>query len=33
MKLCAVRGWIVHELDIHNQIDVYLKAEEEIEFD
>ena len=33
MKLCAVRGWIVHELDIHNQIDVYLKAEEEIDFD
>lgn len=33
IKLCMARGWIVNRLDIDNQIDVYVKAEEEIEFD
>lgn len=33
IKLCMVRGWIVNRIDIQNQIDVYSKAEEEIEFE
>lgn len=32
IKLCMVRGWIVNRIDIENQIDIYNKAEEEIEF-
>lgn len=32
IKLCMVRGWIVNRIDIDNQIDIYNKAEEEIEF-
>lgn len=32
IKLCVMRGWIVNQIDIENQIDVYNKAEEEIEF-
>ena len=28
-----MRGWIVNELIIENQIDIYVKAEEEIEFE
>lgn len=32
IKLCMVRGWIVNQIDIDNQIDIYNKAEEEIEF-
>lgn len=30
IKLCSVRGWLVNRLDITNQVDVYLKAEEDI---
>lgn len=33
IKLCMVRGWLVNSIDIQNQIDVYSKAEEEIEFE
>jgi len=33
IKLCMVRGWLVNRLDVNNQIDVYLKAEEEIELE
>ena len=33
MKLCMIRGWLVNEIDIQNQMDVYEKAEEEIEFE
>lgn len=33
IKLCMVRGWLVHRIDVQNQIDVYSKAEEEIEFE
>lgn len=32
IKLCMLRGWIVNRLNIDNQIDVYQKAEAEIEF-
>ena len=32
IKLCMVRGWIVNRIDVQNQIDIYNKAEEEIEF-
>lgn len=32
IKLCMVRGWVVNRIDIENQIDIYNKAEEEIEF-
>lgn len=33
IKLCMVRGWIVNPIDIQNQIDIYSKAEEDIEFE
>ncbi|MFR2138751.1 MAG: S8 family peptidase [Clostridium sp.] len=33
VKLCLARGWLVSRLDIENQLDVYAKAEEEIEFE
>ena len=33
MKLYMIRGWLVNEIDIQNQMDVYEKAEEEIEFE
>lgn len=33
MKMCLARGWLVNRLDIENQLDVYAKAEEEIEFE
>ena len=32
IKLSMMRGWIVNRVDIENQIDVYNRAEEEIEF-
>lgn len=32
IKLCMLRGWVVNQIDIKNQIDIYNKAEEEIEF-
>ena len=32
IKLCMVRGWLVNKIDVQNQIDIYNKAEEEIEF-
>ena len=32
-RLCMARGWLVNELDVQNQLDIYLKAEENIEFD
>ncbi len=31
-KACMLRGWIVNEIDIENQIEIYNKAEEELEF-
>lgn len=33
IKLCMARGWLVNQLDIENQLDVYAKAEEEIIFE
>ncbi|MCC8027157.1 MAG: S8 family peptidase [Clostridium sp.] len=33
IKLCMLRGWLVNRIDVQNQIDVYVKAEEEIEFE
>ena len=33
IKLCMARGWLVSRLDVQNQIDVYAKAEEEIDFE
>lgn len=31
-KLCIMHGWIVNEIDVENQINVYNKAEEELKF-
>ena len=33
IKMCQARGWIVNRINIDNQIDVYNKGEEMIEFD
>lgn len=33
VKMCLARGWLVNRLDVENQLDVYAKAEEEIEFE
>jgi predicted DNA-binding WGR domain protein len=33
IKMCMARGWLVNRLDVENQLDVYVKAEEEIEFE
>lgn len=33
IKLCMIKGWLVTSIDVQNQIDVYSKAEEEIEFE
>lgn len=33
IKLCMARGWLVQQLDVQNQLDVYAKSEEDIIFD
>ena len=33
IKMCMARGWLVNRLDVENQLDIYTRAEEEIEFD
>ena len=33
IKMCMVRGWIVNRIDVDNMVDVYSKAEEDINFD
>lgn len=33
IKLCMARGWLVNRLDVQNQIDIFERAEEEIQFD
>ena len=33
IKMCMAKGWIVNRLDVENLVDVYVKAEEEIEFE
>ena len=33
IKLCMLKGWLVTSIDVQSQIDVYSKAQEEIEFE
>ena len=33
VKACTLRGWIVSEIDVQNQIDIYNTNQEEIIFD
>lgn len=33
IKACTLRGWIVNEIDVHNQLDVYNTNQEEIVFE
>ena len=33
VKLCMDRGWLVNHLDVHNQLDIYAKSEEDVIFD
>lgn len=33
INLCSLRGWLVNKINVENQIDIYNKAEEEIEFE
>lgn len=33
IKMCMVRGWIVNRIDVDNMVDVYSKAEEDIDLD
>ena len=33
VKMCEAKGWLVNQLDVQNQLDIYAKAEEEIRFD
>ena len=33
IKMCMMRGWMVNQLDVHTQLDIYQKAEEEITFE
>ena len=33
IKLCMARGWLVNQLDVHNQLDIYAKSEEDVIFD
>lgn len=33
IKLCMMRGWVVSKLDVHTQVDVYVKAEDELTFE
>lgn len=30
--MCMIRGWVVNQIDIENQLDIYARAEEDIEF-
>ena len=32
-RLCMARGWLVNEINVQNQLDIYLRAEEEIELE
>ena len=32
-KLCMARGWLVTQLDVQNQIDIYQQAEDEVKFE
>lgn len=33
IKMCMARGWLVNEIDVQNQVDIYTKAEEKIIFE
>lgn len=33
IRQCSLRGWLVNRIDVENRIDIYNKANEEIEFD
>lgn len=33
VQLCQARGWLVRELSVQNQIDIYTQAEQEIIFE
>ncbi|WGI36689.1 hypothetical protein [Mesomycoplasma lagogenitalium] len=33
IKWCSERGWLVNEINIKNEIDIYNKSEEEINFE
>lgn len=33
VKMCMANGWLVNRIDVQNQIDIYTRAEEEIEFE
>ena len=33
IKACTLRGWIVSEIDVQNQIDIYNTNQEEVIFD
>ena len=33
IKMCMMRGWIVSRLDVHAQLDIYAKAEEDVIFE
>ena len=33
ISLCQVRGWLVERLDVRNRLDIYVRAEEEVQFE
>ena len=33
IKACTLRGWIVHRIDVQNQLDIYASSQEEIHFE
>lgn len=33
IKMCMFKGWVVNRLDVHTQVDIFARAEEEIEFE
>jgi len=33
IRLCSLRGWIVNRINIENQIEIFNKAEQDIEFE
>ncbi|MCM1262215.1 MAG: S8 family peptidase [Butyrivibrio sp.] len=33
IKMCMAKGWIVNRLDVENRLDVYAKAEEDVEWE
>ena len=33
IKLCMMRGWVVNRGDVENQVEVYNKADQDVEFE